>query len=93
MLEYKEILIFLAGFIVIAIASNQIAKVLTKTHLPLITGLLLTGIIAGPFALKLIPDTAPEKLFFVNEFALAFIAFAAAAELYLKELRNRFRRP
>ena len=91
MFEYKEILIFLAGFIVIAIASNQIAKVLTKTHLPLITGLLLTGIIAGPFALKLIPDTAPEKLFFVNEFALAFIAFAAAAELYLKELRSRFR--
>ncbi|PCH95260.1 MAG: potassium transporter TrkA [Bacteroidetes bacterium] len=91
MLEYKEILIFLAGFIVIAIASNQIAKVLTKTHLPLITGLLLTGIVAGPFALKLIPDTAPEKLFFVNEFALAFIAFAAAAELYLKELRSRFR--
>ncbi len=91
MLEYKEILIFLAGFVVIAIASNQIAKVLTKTHLPLITGLLLTGIIAGPFALKLIPDTAPEKLFFVNEFALAFIAFAAAAELYLKELRSRFR--
>jgi len=89
--NYLEILIFLAGFVVISIASNQIAKYFQKAHLPLITGLLITGIIAGPSVLKLIPESAPQKLFFVNEFALAFIAFAAAAELYIKELRSRFK--
>ncbi len=89
--DYLELLIFLAGFIVVSIAANQIAKYFTKLKLPLITGLLITGIIAGPFVLGLIPSDAPDKLFFVNDFALAFIAFAAAAELYLKELRGRMR--
>ncbi|MBL4577979.1 MAG: cation:proton antiporter [Flavobacteriales bacterium] len=84
-------MIYLAGFIVVAVASNQIAKYFTKLKLPLVTGLLATGILAGPFVLKLIPEEAPEHLFFVNDFALAFIAFAAAAELYLKELRSRMK--
>lgn len=91
MSDYLEILIFLAGFIVVSIAANQIAKYFAKVKLPLITGLLVTGIIAGPFVLGLIPSNAPEKLFFVNDFALSFIAFAAAAELYLKELRGRMK--
>jgi len=88
-IKYLETTIYLAGFIVVAVASNQIAKYCTKLKLPLVTGLLATGIMAGPFVLKLIPADAPEQLFFVNDFALAFIAFAAAAELYLKELRSR----
>ena len=89
--DYLETTTYLAGFIVIAVASNQIAKYFTKLKMPLVTGLLATGIIAGPFILKLIPVEAPERLFFVNDFALAFIAFAAAAQLYLKELRSRMK--
>jgi len=91
MSEYLEILIYLAGFIVVAIASNQIAKLFQKVRLPLITGLLITGIIAGPFILDLLSLEAMENLNFVNEFSLAFIAFAAAAQLYLRELRSRFK--
>lgn len=87
--RYLETTMYLAGFIVIAVAADNIATYLTKLKLPLVTGLLVTGILAGPFVLKLIPGDAPQKLFFVNDFALAFIAFAAAAELYLKELRSR----
>ncbi len=92
MSNYLEIFIFLAGFIIIAVASNQIAGLFQRIKLPLITGLLAVGIVCGPFALKLIPQEAVGgKLDFVNEFALAFIAFAAGAQLYLKELRSRFR--
>lgn len=55
----------------------------------MITGLIFTGIIAGPYVIGLIPISAKTSLNFINEVALAFIAFAAGAELYLKELRSR----
>ncbi|MBL4576972.1 MAG: cation:proton antiporter, partial [Flavobacteriales bacterium] len=89
--RYLETAMYLAGFFVVAFAADSFATYLTKLKLPLVTGLLIMGIIAGPFILKLIPGDAPDKLYFVNDFALAFIAFAAAAELYLKELRSRMR--
>ena len=57
----------------------------------MLTGFLFTGILAGPWVLGLISEGAIEKLRFVDQIALAFIAFAAGGELYLKELRSRFK--
>ena len=88
---YKELFILIAGFLIIALASNQIARSFQKIRLPLITGLIFTGIISGPHIIGLIPETAKDHLQFINEIALAFIAFAAGAELYLRELRSRFK--
>ncbi|WP_258100337.1 cation:proton antiporter domain-containing protein [Marinoscillum pacificum] len=88
---YKELILVLSGFLIIALASNQIAKSFQKIRLPLITGLIFTGIISGPHIIGLIPISAKDNLQFINEIALAFIAFAAGAELYLKELRSRFK--
>ncbi len=85
----KEIIVIVLGFLIITIASNQIAKVFQKIRLPLVTGLIFTGIVAGPYILGLIPISAKANLQFVNEVSLAFIAFAAGAELYLRELRSR----
>ena len=85
----SELLILILGFVVISISANQIAKTFQKIRLPLITGLIFTGIIAGPYILGLIPVASKSQLNFVNEIALAFIAFAAGAELYLRELRSR----
>jgi Trk K+ transport system NAD-binding subunit/Kef-type K+ transport system membrane component KefB len=84
-----SILLFLAGFFLIAISANEIAKVFQKIKFPLITGLIVTGIIAGSSVLNFIPDVAVKKLNFLNEIALSMIAFAAGSELYLKELRSR----
>ena len=89
--NYLQILIYLAGFIIIAVASNQISKLFLRVKLPLVTGLLVMGIIAGPYVLNLIPLEAIADLDFVNDFALAVIAFTVGAELYLRELRSRFR--
>ncbi|MBV6646208.1 MAG: cation:proton antiporter [Cyclobacteriaceae bacterium] len=91
LLSYKELIALVLGFLIIAISANQIAKAFQKIHLPLITGLIFTGIIAGPYLLGLIPKEAQTGLQFINETALAFIAFAAGAELYLRELRSRFK--
>jgi len=85
----QEIILLIAGFIIVSVSANQIAKNFQKIRLPLITGLIFTGIITGPYIIGLIPVTAKEDLNFINEIALAFIAFAAGAELYLRELRSR----
>lgn len=86
-----QIFIFLATFIFVAVASGQISKLFVKLKLPLITGLLLMGIAAGPFVLDLVPKTISTNLNYINELSLAFIAFAAGSELYLRELRSRFK--
>ena len=77
---------------IIALASNQIGELFRKAHLPLISGFLFTGIVAGPYLLNLISIDAVEHLRFVDAFALAFIAFAAGDELYIRELRGFFNR-
>lgn len=88
---YKELVILIIGFLIIGVAANQIAKGFQRIRLPLITGLIFTGIVAGPYVIGLVPISAKENLQFINEIALAFIAFAAGAELYLRELRSRFK--
>ncbi len=84
-----DILVFSACFAIIAAASKQIGQGLVKTGLPLISGFLLTGIVAGPYVLDLISVEATLNLRFVDEISLGFIAFAAGGELYLKELKTR----
>jgi Trk K+ transport system NAD-binding subunit/mannitol/fructose-specific phosphotransferase system IIA component (Ntr-type)/Kef-type K+ transport system membrane component KefB len=83
-----DILVFIGCFIIIALASKQIGHMLIHTGLPLISGFLFTGIIAGPYVLELIKPEAIEKLRFVDEIALGFIAFAAGNELYLEEIKS-----
>ena len=89
--NYLNILIFAISFAVIAFSSKQIGQYFTKASLPLISGFLFTGILAGPYALNLITLEAVENLRFVDEVSLAFIAFAAGSELYLKDLKDRLK--
>ncbi|MDM8541288.1 cation:proton antiporter [Desulfococcaceae bacterium HSG9] len=86
-----DVIVFCACFAIIAIASQQIGQSLVKTGLPLISGFLFTGIIAGPYILGLISSEAVLNLRFVDEISLGFIAFAAGGELYLKELKSRLK--
>ncbi len=86
-----EIVLIILSFIFIASASKHISKFFVKIKLPQITGFLLAGIIAGPFILNMIKTESIEKLDFINETSLAFIAFAAGAQLYVKELRSRYK--
>lgn len=88
MIEFGNILLFFIAFLWVVIASNQVAKFFQRIKLPLITGFLLSGILIGPYVLNLIPNEAIPKLNFVNKFSLAFIAFAAGSELFMKEIRN-----
>ena len=84
-----QFFIILIGFAIVAIAGHEIAKVFQKIKFPLITGLIITGIIAGSSILNFIPSDTLPRLDFLNDVALAIIAFSAGSELYLKELRSR----
>ncbi len=88
---YFDILPFLAGFLIVSVAASRLSLYFLKVKLPIITGLLIIGIIAGPFVLKLIPGESLHQLTFVNDISLSFIAFAAGAELYLAELKGRMK--
>ncbi|MBL7163035.1 MAG: cation:proton antiporter [Anaerolineales bacterium] len=81
----------MSSFIIIALASKQIGQFFMQAKLPLISGFLMAGVIAGPYVLGLIPSKAVESLRFIDEIALAVIAFAAGNELYIKELRDRLK--
>jgi len=88
-MQTQSILIFLVGFVIVAIAANEISKIFQKIKFPLITGLIITGIVAGSSVLNFIPIEAVNKLNFLNEIALSIIAFSAGSELYLDDLRSR----
>jgi Trk K+ transport system NAD-binding subunit/Kef-type K+ transport system membrane component KefB len=88
---YRELAVSLASFVVIVLASGQIGRLFAKIRLPLISGFLFAGILAGPYVLDLISAEAMTSLRFLEEGALGFIAFAAGSELYLREMRGRFR--
>ena len=89
--EHTHLLIYFFGFVWILFASHYFAKFFKKIRLPLITGFLVTGIVCGPHVLNLIEVEALNKLGFINDISLAFIAFAAGGELYLKEIRSRIK--
>ncbi|MCA9837441.1 MAG: cation:proton antiporter [Trueperaceae bacterium] len=86
-----ELIVIILSFALIALAAGQVGKLFTRIRLPLISGFLLTGILAGPYSLGLISHEALEGLRFVDDIALAFIAFTAGSELFLKEFQERLK--
>ena len=81
----------IAIFFILALASRQFGQFFAKARLPLITGFLFAGMIVGPSVLGLIDWEGVKSLRFVDQVSLAVIAFAAGAELRMKEMKSRLR--
>jgi len=90
-LSLAQVAALLLAFALVALASNDIGHWFARWKLPLISGFLFTGVLAGPYVLDLLTEEATTGLGFVDQVSLAVIAFAAGAELYLKEMRARLR--
>ncbi len=88
---FLQLIIYLGAFVIVAAAAAKVAGVFQRLKLPLITGFLVIGLVSGPEVLGLIEKEALSDLVFLNDIALAFIAFAVGSELYLKELRSRMK--
>ncbi|MCP4419030.1 MAG: potassium transporter TrkA [Chloroflexi bacterium] len=84
------IMLFIA-LLIIVLAARQMGSIFARFKFPLISGFLFAGIIVGPFVLDFVPAESIPRFLFLDEMALAFIAFAAGAELELQVIRNYFR--
>ena len=78
-------------FAICCFAAARIGPFFPKIGLPLVTGYLFAGSLCG-YVLGLLSPAACSRLSPVTQFALAFIAFSAGAELYIPELRLIFKR-
>ncbi|KAK1937000.1 hypothetical protein P3T76_009778 [Phytophthora citrophthora] len=81
------------AFIVVLVAAHPLGLFFPKLFkLPLITGYLVIGIIAGPFVTNLLPKALVDMLSsYVSALALSFISFQAGQEIYLPELRPQLK--
>jgi len=80
------------AFGLVSMAAYQFAVFFQrKFKFPLITGLILLGIIAGNSLLHFLPDETIDRLDFIIDLSLAVIAFSAGAELHINELRSRMK--
>jgi len=77
------------GFVLLT--AHFSAQVLKAFHLPLISGYIITGIIAGPYISDLLSFEMVDKLRLADNLALSFIALTAGGSLHLAALKNRFR--
>ena len=90
-MAYLDWLVPISIFLLLCLSADRIGRFFIGARLPLITGFLATGILVGPFVLALLSAESLTDLRFVDEASLAFIAFAAGAELRYRELKSRLR--
>ena len=91
MSSINSLITLFVALLFIALAAQQLGGVFSRFKLPLISGFLFAGIIAGPFVLDFVHTEDIPHFLFLDELALAFIAFAAGAELELHIIRGYFR--
>ena len=79
----------LFGFLMLS--AYLIGDLFPKLKLPKLTGYLITGIIFGPYLLKILTAETVKELKFIDDLALTFIAFAAGGELRVNDLKTRWK--
>lgn len=81
------------SFIVILMAAHPLGLFFPKLFkLPLVTGYLTIGVIAGPFITDLITEQMVTMMSrYVSALALSFISFQAGQEIYLPDLRPQLK--
>ncbi|KAG7379151.1 hypothetical protein PHYPSEUDO_008927 [Phytophthora pseudosyringae] len=81
------------AFVVVLVAAHPLGLFFPKLFkLPLITGYLVIGIVAGPFVANLLTEGLVNMLAnYVSALALSFISFQAGQEIYLPELRPQLK--
>ncbi|CAI5735278.1 unnamed protein product [Hyaloperonospora brassicae] len=80
---------YVFAFIIVLVAAHPLGLYFPRLFkLPLITGYLVTGIVAGPFLTNLITQDMVALLArYVSALALSFISFQAGQEIYWPELQ------
>ena len=80
-----SVIITIALMLLVGFLMTRITK---RFKLPNVTAYILTGILLGPFCLKLIPESFVEGTEFLPDIALAFIAFSTGEFFRLPALKR-----
>ena len=70
------------------IVSFYVGRLARMVRLPSLIGYMLVGVILGPSVLHLFNETSMERLSFITEIALGFVAFSIGSELNLSKLKR-----
>ena len=70
------------------IVSFYVGRLARMVRLPSLIGYMLVGVILGPSVLHLFNETSMERLSFITEIALGFVAFSIGSELNLSKLKS-----
>lgn len=79
------------GFLIVSLAAAVIGQHSARAGFPMIAGYLVCGVLVGPFVLNLVREEHLGELEFVNQVALATVAFCAGSELYFPDLKALYR--
>lgn len=84
---------YIGAFLLVLVAAHPVGMLMPRyVKLPLITGYLLVGILAGPFMTDLITTKCVAKLSdTISALALSFISFQAGQEIYYPDLKPQLR--
>ncbi|MBL7185520.1 MAG: cation:proton antiporter [Phycisphaerae bacterium] len=70
------------------IVAFYVGRVAKFARLPSLIGYMIVGVILGPSALHLFDEPSMERLSFITEIALGFVAFSIGSELNLSSLKR-----
>ncbi len=87
--EAAGLIIFSLGFVMLS--AYVLARIVEWVHVPLISGYILAGIIAGPYVSGFLTDDMVGRLRLIDDLALGFIALMAGGELRLALISRRAR--
>lgn len=77
------------SFAFVLLAAYLSAKLLKNLRLPMISGYILAGIVAGPYVSGFLTTEMVSQFQLIDDLALNFIAFSAGGALHLKALESR----
>ncbi len=85
--QQAGMIIFSLGFVMLS--AYVIAQIVKATNLPLISGYIFAGILAGPYVSGFLTVGMVDRLSLINDLALSFIALTAGGELRLSSIRRQ----
>lgn len=83
--DEAQIILTLAVMLFAGFGMTRLTK---RLHLPHVTGYILAGVVLGPYVLHIVPTHLTDKMGFVTDMALAFIAFGVGRYFKLSKLKE-----
>ena len=85
--QQAGMIIFSLGFVMLS--AYVIAQIVKTIKLPLITGYIFAGILAGPYVTGFLSMEMVDRLSLINDLALSFIALTAGGALKLSSISGQ----